>query len=1070
MVGRLDSVTESGRTRRRWRQILGVALVAGVSVTSCTQPASTGELGERLADALGTDRVIRARLSGAFLHGPCKDRDRHNTSVVGGILCSRPSPTDPIPNRDVRALAGAILDHSSSSRDAQSLHLVGQWTLLTATEEDDFRRALRELELAAGQAESPAAILSDISAARMALAEATDDPHSIVEAISAADSAVALDSTVAEAWFNRALARDRLGLRRGAIEAWERYLVAESNGPWAEEAGILLDARLAPRANWIRDRERLIGAQENAGPPSLRAMVQQYPTQLADYVVESLLTGWAQATIEGRTVDADTAWVRITRIAEALDAVEGMSFVEEALSALDGASGPDRRNQIEALLSMGEGIANEADPERASNDLTAAADVLERRESPLAYYPLSRLASIAWLGYENDEVDRLAQRMLSVAPGRAPNHRAAYAWMWRSRVADDEVRHSDARAATERSLALSYPTQRELRARAFSDLARYALSLGGPTEAWVPMFMALRTLEMVDEPRALNTVLRRLTDLLELTGHSDLALEVWQGVIDVAEETENINLLVSGLIRRARQLAHAERHDGARNAAARALRLTGQHLSEESQATRRREVMLLLGEVSADVAPAQAVDTLEAVIGELRALGSANDLVRAYLALAMASMGSGDFEAGEEALTTAIEITEQQRESLRRDDRMGFQDRARPIFEQLVGYYAANDRVAEAFDFFEQMRARVLLEDAGRGGSRSPITLADLRATLPEELAVVSYAVFEEELYAWLVSSDQVRLGARRVSAASIRRLVTTFRQAIQGSDGERIRTIGRELCDLLFGLWGTAPDLPERVVLIPDRSLHYLPFVALSNENGFLLEQHEISVAPSASLYALATRRSRNLRAAGDATVFVVANPDFPKDRFRRPDLPHAIAEARSVEAAWQERAEVVTGAQATRTALLAGASNASIVHFAGHAVVRPDSPLDSYLLLAPEAGWETSLLTAGDLVGLSLPATRLVVLSACSTADGRLSETEGVSSLARGFLGAGVPEMVSSLWPVMDEEAARFFESFHGHLRDGATAPAALRAAQREMASDGATETGAIATWAAFQFLGGG
>jgi CHAT domain-containing protein len=76
------------------------------------------------------------------------------------------------------------------------------------------------------------------------------------------------------------------------------------------------------------------------------------------------------------------------------------------------------------------------------------------------------------------------------------------------------------------------------------------------------------------------------------------------------------------------------------------------------------------------------------------------------------------------------------------------------------------------------------------------------------------------------------------------------------------------------------------------------------------------------------------------------------------------------------------------------------------------------------------------------------LVVLSACITALGQEMKGEGLVGLVRGFMYAGAPRVLASLWKVDDEAAAELMARFYSNLlRKGLAPAAALRAAQAEM-----------------------
>ena len=73
------------------------------------------------------------------------------------------------------------------------------------------------------------------------------------------------------------------------------------------------------------------------------------------------------------------------------------------------------------------------------------------------------------------------------------------------------------------------------------------------------------------------------------------------------------------------------------------------------------------------------------------------------------------------------------------------------------------------------------------------------------------------------------------------------------------------------------------------------------------------------------------------------------------------------------------------------------------------------------------------------------LAVLSACDTGRGRISG-DGVIGLSRGYIAAGVPSIVVSLWPVSDQATMDLMSSFYKAMLAGADKAGALRAAMLE------------------------
>jgi CHAT domain-containing protein len=128
-------------------------------------------------------------------------------------------------------------------------------------------------------------------------------------------------------------------------------------------------------------------------------------------------------------------------------------------------------------------------------------------------------------------------------------------------------------------------------------------------------------------------------------------------------------------------------------------------------------------------------------------------------------------------------------------------------------------------------------------------------------------------------------------------------------------------------------------------------------------------------------------------------------------------------------------------------------VLHFATHGVADTRNPELSGLILSlvdaagrPREGF----LGVSEIYELDLAAD-LVVLSGCRTALGKEVRGEGLMNLTRGFLYAGVPRVVGTLWPVQDRTTKELMSRFYRAMWQGGLPPAsALREAQRSMIRD--------------------
>ena len=144
-------------------------------------------------------------------------------------------------------------------------------------------------------------------------------------------------------------------------------------------------------------------------------------------------------------------------------------------------------------------------------------------------------------------------------------------------------------------------------------------------------------------------------------------------------------------------------------------------------------------------------------------------------------------------------------------------------------------------------------------------------------------------------------------------------------------------------------------------------------------------------------------------------------------------------------------------------------IVHFATHAILNSEHPELSGIVLSlvdKEGKPVDGFLRLHDIYNLNLPAD-LIVLSACQTGLGREIRGEGLIGLTRGFMYAGAPRVVASLWKVDDAATAELMKSFYSAmLKDNLRPAAALRRAKIEMWKQKRWQ--APYYWAAFELQG--
>jgi CHAT domain-containing protein/tetratricopeptide (TPR) repeat protein len=302
-----------------------------------------------------------------------------------------------------------------------------------------------------------------------------------------------------------------------------------------------------------------------------------------------------------------------------------------------------------------------------------------------------------------------------------------------------------------------------------------------------------------------------------------------------------------------------------------------------------------------------------------------------------------------------------------------------------------------------------------------------------------------------------------------------------------------------------------HRLVIVVGGALEYVPFGALSlpgrvqgSKQGDtpLIRTHEVVALPSASILPLLRHQTGIRTPAPRKTIAVLADPVFasddprvskmqreprttnaeletPASRTDDQSATHSVAtralEPFTVDAArgvlsrlpfTRAEAQAVTALVPQTSVLRAVDFEASlqlamsgrlagyrIVHFATHGLINTRHPELSGLALSlvdAQGRRQDGFLRLNSIYNLRLSAD-LVVLSACESALGKEISGEGLVGLTRGFMFAGTPRVVASLWQVSDLATAELMKKFYtGMLQQGTPPAAALRRAQLEMAKD--------------------
>jgi CHAT domain-containing protein/Flp pilus assembly protein TadD len=355
-------------------------------------------------------------------------------------------------------------------------------------------------------------------------------------------------------------------------------------------------------------------------------------------------------------------------------------------------------------------------------------------------------------------------------------------------------------------------------------------------------------------------------------------------------------------------------------------------------------------------------------------------------------------------------------------------------------------------------------------------------------------AKIEKEVYRF-----RSLLTARNVEPAPDEKKSDAFKRrnlASANADGE-LPAAALSLSLAVFNEAGAVFSAAKRLLIVADGALHYVPFAVLTNpaaaESGArpLVMDYEIVYLPSASTLAVLRAMSQHRRQRAPRSVAIFADPVFemsdPRAASNRPPRvlegagvgrsPESLTAellSRSAEESGfaggkfkrlegsrdeaetifsligQEGGMMAVGFEASRETLRrTDLTEYRVIHFATHGVLNSKHPELSGVVLSmynergePQNGY----LRLRDIYDMRLSAD-LVVLSACQTALGKEIRGEGLVGLTRGFMYAGTPRVLATLWEVHDLATAELMKLFYEGVRRNTPPAAALREAQLKL-----------------------
>lgn len=361
--------------------------------------------------------------------------------------------------------------------------------------------------------------------------------------------------------------------------------------------------------------------------------------------------------------------------------------------------------------------------------------------------------------------------------------------------------------------------------------------------------------------------------------------------------------------------------------------------------------------------------------------------------------------------------------------------------------------------------------------------LKDLQEKLKEDQKVVSYLLSENDIF--ILYLDQFEVSLRRIDKPiDFDENVKAYFKAIKFYDQsvylEKAPLLYQLLLapieDLLVDIFGNESIMD--LLIIPHGLISKIPFEALFNKQienspNYLLNSFDVSYHYSLNLFVKKELQAEQPEQLSDFLGFAPVYESLSKEKvssflnnmrnydgFTWNPLPYSKKEVEKIKELFEQRKDssaLYLNQEANKKHLIENLNDFKFIHLAAH-FHQHEIPQRSGLVLSDE------YLYVNEAYALDTQA-ELIVLSACESGLGELSQSEGVMSISRALLYAGAQNIISTLYEVNDLSASDLMELFYSELLEGQSIKKSLNNAKRKYIQ---TKQEMVKNWAAFTLIG--
>jgi CHAT domain-containing protein/tetratricopeptide (TPR) repeat protein len=1028
-----------------------LVVVVGLATWFALRSIRTPDADQLLVRAYTEKRTMEMRIDGARY--TALNQERGAASAQDRM--SRPAL--------LRAESEIAQQLKSKPDNVTWLHARGRASLL----EDQPDSAIASLEKAKEFDPDNASIAKDLATAYYRRAELFDRPEDDARAVDILAKVLTANPNDEVALFNYALALEQLSLLQQAIEQWSTFLASHPSSEWAPEAR----TRRSELEKRVRQHQTQIHNDVNTAA-EIAAHFHDEPEKVlerldgqAERYMDVAMREWLpNALVRGKdtSIESRSEWVALAVLAQILESRHKDRWLKDLLQFDHQSSGVRDAFSLTADVAR---LIDSSDDDRAAHEALRAAALFKSSNLPAGeLYARFQLAYANQLSHRNIECAAIANNLLTLPQLRS------YPWLRIQTEIESAIcaSTSDERALTLLREGFNVATlhhYEKVRSRANQVLSAIFWTVGDTHDAWSTSINGLRWFWRSDLPTVSGYNL--LTNLDYLAEDQ----QEWFTQVAVLRESypmvaDDPDHAMSAFERNRLGQALLMTHD---LYGAEASFREAQLLFQSAPAGTRKDNLGVESEIGLAKADLQRglAETAASHLGAIRErvkFISDDDLTLDFLqTYGIALLRSNRPDEARDSLKASLRLAERGLHLVHTErDRLKWSRRNELTYRAMVELTVRTEP-EQALAIWEWYKGASL-----RGGPRdfasSALKNMDDKVVLPRSLgnsilrddtALVTFFLSDAETLVWISDTKGVQQARLVVTNIELEHFARSFARHCSdpSSSLETLRRESNALYELVISPIEPLIRGYRALLFEPDRDLKLVPFIALLDHTGrYLGDRYAITISPGLE-YVAASVEWKGLSA--DSHVLVVGNPSGGG-----PDsLPDAEQEARTVAASFAHPVLLLRD-DATYEKIISELPKSQLFHFAGHAVA---NSANAALLLS-----HSESLDVRKLETLRFHNSQLIVLSACSSADGSAGLFDDEDSLARRLIGAGSSDVVASRWSVDSGATAILMNSFYQRLVAGSTVGEAMTLAAKETRSRSGFEHPFY--WASFSVFGRG